>query len=73
MRIVNIWQPPFGTIIDVDFESDQMNVGDYIKINDEFFEIKGFLMHDKKSILIDKTLNVLKGQEIKILHHLAYT
>lgn len=69
MKIIDIFQMPTGTIVNIDIEPPAYKIDDYVAINGRNYKIKGSAMHNKSSLLIEKAEQLENGQEIKFLKH----
>lgn len=68
MKIIDIFQTPTGTIVNIDTEPPLYQIDDYVVINGHNYRIKGSAMHNKSSVFIEKIEQLKSGQEIKFLN-----
>lgn len=68
MRINNITQTPFGTILSLSNDLPQNSVGNFLSVDGiNLHQIKGTSSDIWTEVLIDKTDDIKIGQEVKIL------
>lgn len=68
MRINNVTQTPFGTILSLSNDLPQNSVGNFLSVDGiNLHQIKGTPSDIWTEVLIDKTDDIKIGQEVKIL------
>lgn len=67
MKIDMFYQVPNGTVLVISGEHPKERIGNYLKIDNLAYKIKGVSTLDTQTILIEKAQNIEKGQEVEFL------